>query len=67
MKNLIQQIETLITENEAIKINCMKAVQVRESEVARTAYASAKAENNAYLKVLNLIKDSHNIVTKQPK
>lgn len=53
---LIKQIEAMMVENEAIKTNCMKATIAKSSDSATRAYNNARVENNAYLKVLNLIK-----------
>jgi len=57
-KELISTIEGLMSENETIKTNAMKATIAKGSDTARRMYGQAKAENNAYLKVLNLIKES---------
>jgi hypothetical protein len=57
MEQLIKRIEALMTENEAVKTNCMKSISVRESELTRKLWAKAKNENAAYQNVLDLIKD----------
>lgn len=55
-QELIQQIEAMMSENETIKSNALTARIATQSPAAAKAYNDAKAENNAYLKILNLIK-----------
>lgn len=54
---LIKQIEAMMNENEAIKVNAMSVTIIKSSDTARRMYNNAKVENNAYQKVLDLIKE----------
>lgn len=57
MESLIKQIEAMMSENETIKANAMSATISRSSDTARRMWNNARAENNAYQKVLDLIND----------
>lgn len=54
---LIKTIDALMAENEIIKSNALSARIATQSPTATRMYNNAKAENNAYLKVLNLINE----------
>lgn len=54
---LIAQIEAMMSENETIKNNAMSATIAKSSDTARRMYNNARAENNAYQKVLDFINE----------
>jgi hypothetical protein len=59
MEELIKRIEALMTENEAVKNNAIKAITTKTGNDQRSTetWSKAKAENFAYQNVLDLIKD----------
>jgi len=61
MKNIIEKIEVLMTENEVIKNNALKIIVSQpDNQSARRMWSIAKTENQAYQNVLDLIEDDKN-------
>ncbi len=57
MKNLIKQIEALMSENETVKANAIKCIStgMGDRERSMLMWSTAKRENQAYQNVLELI------------